>query len=148
MVDSRWHFEDFHVGQIVPLGHASVTDAAIRAFAAEFDPVPAHLDPDVPGGLTASPWHVAGVFMRLFCEVLLLRSTSLGSPGIDELDWLEPVRPGDDLSAELTVVEVKASRSRPGIGLTKFRSTVRRQDGAVVMTAQSWSIFGRREGTA
>ena len=100
---------------------------------AEFDPQPFHLDQDsaeaaLTGGLIASGWHVAGLFMRLMADSMLLDSTSMGSPGIDTLKWLKPVRPGDTIAARSTVTGARASQSRPGMGIVRFRHEVNRPE--------------------
>ena len=141
-------FDDFTPGEVIVHSTWPVTADAIIAFATEFDPQPFHLDPNAPetamtGGLIASGWHVAAIFMRLLCDAFLLDSTSMGSPGVDSLQWLKPVKPGDTLSARSTVVEVKPSRSRPDRGMVRFRHEVTNQAGEVVMALDNPILFGR-----
>ena len=143
MADKTWCFEDFHVGLTKRLGALSLTSADIAAFADEFDPDPARAEGDA-----ASGWHVASAFMRLFYDGLLAQSTSLGSPGIEWMNWGAPVHAGETIVAGLEVVEVKPSRSKPSIGLVRFRFLVTGPEAATVMTGESWSIFGRREVSA
>ena len=107
-----------------------------------------HLDPNaasftIYGGLIASGWHTASMFMRLLVDGLVKDSASLGSPGIDELRWLKPVRPGDVLSGRSTVVEVVPSRSKPDRGHVKMRYEVTNQKGETVMTMVGRGMFGR-----
>lgn len=147
------YFEDFVAGETLPLGSRQVTRAEIIAFAAEFDPQPFHLDEhaggDGPvGGLMASGWHVGALFMNMLCNGLLLESSSMGSPGIESLKWRKPVRPGDTLTASSTVVETRASKSRPEMGIVRFRHEVVNQAGEMVMWLDNAILFGRREGTA
>src|SRR5438105_1331408 len=109
-------FEDFAVGDTFPLPAREITRGNVIAFGEEFDPQAFHLDDDAPGtgqtdGLIASGWHVCAEFMRMFCDGLLLDSSSLGSPGVDTLKWQRPVKPGDTLSGRATVLESRASRS-------------------------------------
>jgi acyl dehydratase len=142
-------FEDFTVGEVIPHPAWPVTADDIVAFAREYDPQPFHLDPRAPetamtGGLIASGWHVAAIFMRTLCEAFLLDSTSMGSPGVDTLKWLKPVRPGDTLSARSTVLEVKPSKSRPDRGIVRFRHDMLNQAGETVMTLDNPILFGRR----
>lgn len=127
----------------------TITEEAIVAFAREFDPQPMHIDraageASILGGLAASGWHTSAIFMRLLCDGLLLDSTSMGSPGIDELKWLRPVRPGDGLTLHAVVVEARASRSRPDVGLVRFEFTVTNQRDEAVMTMTNLVMFRRR----
>jgi acyl dehydratase len=142
-------FEDFAVGQAIAHPPWTVTADQIIAFAAEYDPQPFHIDPAAPetaitGGLIASGWHVAAIFMRTLCDAFLVDSTSMGSPGVDSLKWLKPVRPGDTLAARSTVVEAKPSRSRPDRGIVRFRHDMLNQAGELVMTLDNPVLFGRR----
>jgi acyl dehydratase len=142
-------FEDFAVGQVLPHAPWTVTAADIIAFAREYDPQPFHLDPNSPeaamtGGLIASGWHVAAIFMRTLSDAFLVDSTSMGSPGVDSLKWLKPVRPGDVLTARSTVLEVKESRSRPDRGMVRFRHDMDNQRAEAVMTLDNPVLFGRR----
>jgi acyl dehydratase len=144
------YFEDFIVGEVIPLGSHRVTRAEIIAFAAEFDPQPFHLDErqgagSMVDGLIASGWHVSGLFMRMLCDGFLLQSSSLGSPGIETLKWRKPVRAGDTLSAKATVIEARRSKSRPEMGIVRFRSEVENQGGEIVMWLENPILFGARE---
>jgi acyl dehydratase len=146
------YFEDFSIGEKLPLGSKQVTRDEIIAFATEFDPQPAHLDEQQDGeviikGLIASGWHAGALFMSLLCDGFLLDSSSMGSPGIETLKWRHPVRPGDTLSAYSTVIEARASKSRPEMGIVRFRHEVVNQDGDMVMWLENPILFGRREGT-
>jgi acyl dehydratase len=141
-------FDDFAVGQVIVHTDWPVTTEEIIAFAREFDPQPFHIDPQAPetaitGGLIASGWHIAAIFMRTMCDAFLVDSTSMGSPGVDRLKWLTPVRPGDTLSARSTVVEVRPSKSRPDRGMVRFRHDVTNQRGETVMTLDNPILFGR-----
>jgi acyl dehydratase len=143
--------EDFTVGTVLPLGSRHVTRAEIIGFAAEFDPQPFHLDEQAPatalvGGLIASGWHITSMFMRMLCDSFLVDSSSMGSPGIETLKWQKPVRPGDTLSAAATVLEARASKSRPEMGIVRFRSEVTNQSGETVMWMENPILFGRRNG--
>ena len=141
-------FEDFAVGQVIVHSDWSVTAGDIISFAREYDPQPFHVDPSaiettITGGLIASGWHVAAIFMRTMCDAFLVDSTSMGSPGVDKLQWLTPVRPGDTLSARSTVMEVKPSKSRPDRGMVRFRHEVTNQRGEPVMALDNPILFGR-----
>lgn len=147
------HFEDFTEGQRLEFGdHPVTTDEVIR-FARDFDPQPFHLDEDAGrdsllGGLAASGWHVSAIGMRLVFDGFLHRAASLGAPGIDEVRWLKPVRPGDRLRLESVVTAVRASRSRPDRGIVSFDFALLNQDGAVVMRQSNSIMMGRRTGEA
>ncbi len=145
-------FEDFFVGQTIEFGHRLVDREEGLAFAKAYDPQPLHLDEEaakasVLGGLSVSGWHTCAMVMRMMCDEYLLDSTSQGSPGIDNLRWLKPVRPGDMLRVRMTVDEVKASRSRPEIGLVRSSWQVFNQKDEAVMSMEGWGMFGRRDLT-
>ena len=142
-------FEDFTVGLTIVHGSRTVTRSDIIAFAAEFDPQPFHLDEAAPetgltGGLIASGWHIAAIFMRLLTDSLLLDSTCLGSPGVETLKWAKPLRPGDTLSGRSTVTAARPSQSRPDRGIVSFRHEALNQTGDVVMWMDNAILFGRR----
>ncbi len=140
-------FEDFAAGDIFPLPSRAITEAEVIAFAREFDPQPFHLGAtatDGTGSLIASGWHVCAEFMRMFCDGLLLDSSSLGSPGVDTLKWQQPVRPGDTLSGRTTVLETRTSRSRPDVGILRLRQEVFNQAGERIMWMEHPLLFRRR----
>lgn len=145
----KLYWEDFAVGEIVEFGGHRVTAKDIVAFAREFDPQPFHLDHEAAegtllGGLAASGWHTCAIMMRMLCDAYVLESASMGSPGLDEVRWLRPVRPGDMLRVRRTCVESRPSRSRPAMGLTRFTWDLYNQAGDQVMTATGTSMFARR----
>lgn len=148
-MSGRRYFEDFHAGDVIELGSRPVTKEAIVAFAREFDPQVFHVDEEaakgtIYGGLLASGWHTGALMMRMLYDGLLRHTVSLGSPGVDELRWLKPVRPGDTLSARMTVLECIPSRSKPDRGIVRSLMEVRNQHGDVVMTTRGLSLLGRR----
>jgi len=123
------YFEDFSVGQELALQPHTVTRAEMVAFAAEFDPQPFHLDEAAAadtllGGLAASGWHTCALFMRMLYESWLKETASMGSPGVESLKWLKPVRPGDRLSGRSVVLACRASQSRPDRGFVTCRHEV------------------------
>jgi len=145
----RRYFDDLRVGQVSEHGPRTVSREEIVGFAREFDPQPFHLDEEAArrspyGGLIASGWHTAALCQRLVIDGIVNESTSLGSPGVDELRWLRPVRPGDTLRLRVECVETTPSRSKPDRGLARFRYEVRNQDGQVVMTMVGMALFARR----
>lgn len=143
-------FEDFEVGRSQEAGSRTITKAEIIEFARKFDPQPFHIDEEAArqsqfGGLIASGWHTAALCHGILVEEFLgSDSGSLGSPGVDELRWLKPVRPDDTLTVRIEVLEVRPSRSKPG-GLVKLRYVMRNQSGEDVMTMIANGFFRRRE---
>lgn len=142
-------FEDFVPGEIVTFGAYEVTKEEIIAFASQFDPQPFHLDEaagkaSMLGGLAASGWHSCSIMMRMMFDGFMNGSTSLGSPGIDEVRWLKPVFPGDVLSVRREVLEARPSASKPDRGIVRFRFELMNQKGEVVMEQTNPILFGRR----
>jgi acyl dehydratase len=143
-------FEDFPVGEIVEFGDRLVTADEIVAFAKDWDPQPFHLDAEAAmssqiGELIASGWHSGAMLIRMMCDAYLLDSASEGAPGIDEIRWLKPVRPGDRLRARRTTVSARPSRSRPQIGVIEFHHELSNQNGETVLTLRGPSFIRRRE---
>ena len=143
------YLEDFKPGDVIELGARTISKERIIAFAREFDPQPFHTDEEaakrsIYGGLLASGWHTGSLLMRILYDGLLHDTASLGSPGIDELRWLEPVRPGDTLAGRMTILEVIPSRSKPDRGLIRSRMEMQNQHGTVVPTIRGLSLVGRR----
>jgi acyl dehydratase len=143
------YFEDFPPGDVRESPSRAVTRDEIIAFARQYDPQPFHLDDEaatrsIYGGLLASGWHTCAIHMRLMWETFLKDTASLGSPGVDEIRWVKPVRPGDTLRVRFTVVEATPSRSKPDRGIVRSRSEVFNQHGEIVMTTRGLGMFGRR----
>jgi acyl dehydratase len=143
------YWEDFKVGDTAEIGSHTFTAESIVEFARQFDPQPMHLDRAAAkegffGTLTASGWHVCAVAMRLKVDAYLNRSKAMGSPGVDEIRWLLPVREGDVIRYTRTVLESRPSKSRPHIGLVRQRWDAFNQRGEQVMTSTGWGMFGRR----
>lgn len=148
----RW-LEDFHAGDVAEFGDEPVSEAEIIAFAARYDPQSFHTDPQAAqaglyGGLIASGWHTAALMMRLLVGHFIPPNASLGSPGVDELRWTLPVRPGDRLRLRVTVLEVVPSRSKPDRGMVRQSIEVLNQTGATVMTLRGMLMFRRRPAVA
>ena len=143
------YFEDFQIGEVSELGPVSVTEAEIIAFAERFDPQPFHIDPEAAvkspfGGLIASGWHTTALFMGMFVRGVLLDSASLGSPGVEEIRWTAPVRPGDTLRGRSTISDVQPSATNPRRGTVITTNEVVNQDGEVVMRLKARGFFARR----
>jgi acyl dehydratase len=130
-------------------GPRRVTREEIVGFAAEFDPQPMHLDEEAAratmlGGLSASGWHACCILMRLLADGIVLNSSSMGAPGVDEVRWLRPIRPGDELTLRATVLETRVSNSRPDMGFVRCLFELRSTAGQTVMTLTSSLMMGRR----
>jgi acyl dehydratase len=141
------YFEDFRPDQVFEFGGRTVTAEEIVAFAREFDPQPIHLEDreDGPfGGLIASGWHTGALFMRMYADAVLNQTVSMGSPGVEEIRWLVPVRPGDTLRGRATILDVRPSAKRPDRGTVRARLEALNQSGQVVMAMTAWGLFGRR----
>ena len=147
-IDDRY-FEDYVEGDVHSFGSVAVEADEIMEFAKRFDPQAFHTDPEAAkrtpfGGLIASGWHTVGLMMRLYVEHYLTHVASLASPGIDELRWLKPVRPGDTLSVRVTVLKATPSRSKPDRGAVTSFIEVFNQAGEAVMTLRAVNMIARR----
>lgn len=146
---AKLYWEDFRVGEVLAMGSHTFSEEEIIAFARQYDPQPFHVDPVAAKdsffkGLIASGWHTVAIAMRLTVQSYLTRAASLGSPGVDNVRWLAPVRPGDTISYRRVVLDSRASGSKPGVGLVRSRVEALNQDGQTVMTFEGWGMFGRR----
>lgn len=144
------YFEDYAAGSTYEFGPIAVTEEEVIAFARRYDPQVFHTDPEGAkktrfGGLIASGWLTAGLMMRLLVDNVISAVASLGSPGVDELRWLKPVRPGDELSIRVTIREARRSRSKPDQGMITLFVEVLNQDREVVMVMQSVGMCRCRE---
>jgi acyl dehydratase len=147
-IDDRY-FEDYTPGAVYEYGYITVSQTDMLDFARAFDPQPIHTDLEFAaagpfGGLIASGWHTAGIMMRLFADHCLSRVASLASPGIDELRWPAPVRPGDSLRLRATFVEARRSRSKPDRGLVRTQAELINQNDQVVLTLTAMNIIRAR----
>jgi acyl dehydratase len=144
----RW-FDDFAVGERFEFGAYTVSADEIVDFARKYDPQPFHLDPEAGarshfGGLVASGWMTSAVLMRLLCDHFIPPASSMGSPGVDELRWLRPVRPGDALHARSEIVECRPSQSKPDRGVLRARHELVNQHGEVVLSMVGMGMYRRR----
>ena len=143
------YWEDFKVGEVEQIGGRLVSKDEILEFARQFDPQSIHVDEaaarqSMYGGLIASGWHTCALVMRMMCDAYLLESVSVGSPGIDNLKWLKPVRPGDTIRAQRTTLETRVSKSKPDIGIVNNLWEVFNQHGEMVMSMQGYGMFRLR----
>jgi len=143
------YFEDFRPGETTLLGERVLSEGEIIGFARAFDPQMVHLDPEAArqsrfGGLIASGWQTCVVLMRLWVDEMLRESSALAGTGIDDIRWPRPVRPGDRLTARVTVLEATPSRGKPDRGFVKHHCELSNQHGEIVMTMRSLALFGRR----
>ena len=146
---AKRYFEDFAAGMVIEHGPRLVTREEIVAFAAEFDPQPMHLDEEaarnsILGGLAASGWHTCCLLMRMACDSFVLDSSSMGAPGVDEVKWLKPLRPGTHITLRTTVLETRTSKNRPEMGLVKALMEVLDDEGGQIMTLTTSMLMGRR----
>jgi acyl dehydratase len=145
----KLYFEDFTPGAVDIWGAREITRDEVVAFAQEFDPQPHHLDDaaaeaSILKGLSASGWHSCAIAMRMACDWFLLDTASMGSPGVDEVRWKKPVRPGDVLSLRRTILETRISQSKPDRGFVPMLWELVNQNGDAVMSVQATTIAGRR----
>jgi acyl dehydratase len=150
---TKLYLDDFSVGQVFRSGTRRVTEAEIKAFASEYDPQPFHLDHEAAkatmfGGLAASGWHTMALTMRLLVDGGAPIAGGIIGAGAEELRWPKPVRPGDELTVESEVMEIRPSRSRPTQGLMKLRSTTLNQNGEPVQVFVANLLVPRRPDSA
>ena len=144
----RW-FEDYPAGAVFTAGEIRVGAAEIVEFARKYDPQAMHTDPAAAaagpfGGLIASGWQTGALMMRMFADNFLSPASSIASPGLDELRWLKPVRPGDVLSLRVTILEARPSRSKPDQGVLRSLVEFLNQHGDTVMSLKPISLIRRR----
>jgi acyl dehydratase len=147
-IDDRY-FEDYVAGEAYEYGYVTVTEAEILDFARSFDPQPIHTDLGFAaagpfGGLIASGWHTAGIMMRILVDHYLSHVASLASPGIDELRWPAPVRPGDSLRLRATIAEARRSRSKPDRGLVRTKVELINGSDEFVLTLTAMNLIRAR----
>ena len=140
------YFEDYLPGSVSEFGSIAVEESEIIEFGKRFDPQEFHIDPEAAargpfGGLIASGWHTGALMMRMIVDNYLSKASSLGSPGIDELRWLRPVRPGDTLRLRATVLDTKRSQSKPDRGVVRTLTEVLNQNGEVVMSVKAMTLI-------
>ena len=151
-MDELLHYEDFPAGEVTTYGGYEVTADEIKAFAAEYDPQPFHLDEEagrasILGGLCASGWHLCAIMNRLNVDAYLARSAGMGSFGVEEVKWLRPVFPGETLSVRRTTLERRVSARRPDMGIVKFHWQVLNASGEIKLDSRGFNLFKVRAGS-
>jgi len=149
MTPTKYYWEDLQAGQVRDLGTVTPTREEIIAFATQFDPQPFHLDDaaardSVFGALCASGWHTFSMAMRLMVDKFLVDSSSLGSPGLENIQWHKPVFPGDTLRLHVRITDTRPMRSRPHVGMVRIVWEVTRQGDEKVLSMEGWVMFRRR----
>lgn len=144
------YFEDITVGDVATYGSYRVTESEIIDFAEQFDPQLIHTDPDTAaetdyGGLIASGWHTAAMSMRLIVDGFLMDAATMGSPGVDELRWPAPVRPGHELSVRTEILDKQPSETNPARGTAVVSIEATTQDHTTVLSMTAKVLFARRE---
>jgi acyl dehydratase len=140
------YFDDFKLGEIFQLNEYKVSEAEIVEFASKYDPQSYHIDPVAAaqspfGSLIASGWHTAAIFMRMQCDSFLSQSHCVGSPGVDQLRWITPVRPGDRLHGENEIIQLRQSKSKPDRGIVQSAVSIYNQDNELVMYLETTAFF-------
>jgi acyl dehydratase len=139
------YFEDFRPGEVIEFGDHLVTEREIVEFATRYDPQPFHVDShaaadSIFGGLVASGWMTGSIMMRLVVDHFISPASSMGSPGVDEVRWTRPVRPGDRLRVRLTIIETRRSQSKPDRGIVRVQQEMINQHGDTVMSLRGMSL--------
>lgn len=145
----HWYYEDFHPGQEIDLGRRTVSEEEIIDFASKFDPQPFHIDREaaagsIYGGVIASGWHTCSLMMRMVVDGMMGSSSSMGSPGLEKVRWLQPVRAGDTLQVSYLTTQVKPSASKPDRGVVWSKWVATNQHGEQVCIIEGMGMFGRR----
>jgi acyl dehydratase len=146
---ARICFEDFEAGSVKSYGPRLITREEIIEFATEFDPQPMHLDEEAANksmlkGLSGSGWHTCAIMMRMIYDGFLHESSSLGAPGVDEVRWVRPVRPNDELTIRVTCLEKRDSKSRPEVGLVRFNLEMLNGKEEIILQSSYSGFFGKR----
>jgi len=144
------YYEDFEIGEIIPVGYKTITREEVTRFAEEFDPQPFHLNDEAAakslfGKLSASGWHTASMFMRMYVDSVLKNAASLGAPGVEQLKWLKPVFPDDTLTGRYHILDKRVSQSRPGVGILYGKAEMMNQDKEIVMTFEGSGFMRCRD---
>lgn len=150
---ARICYEDFEPGSVKSYGPRLVTREEIIEFAAEFDPQPMHLDEEAASksmlkGLSGSGWHTCAIMMRMIYDGFLHESSSLGAPGVEEVRWIRPLRPNDELTIRITCLEKRNSGSRPNVGIVRFNLEMLNAKDEIILQSSYSGFFGKRNPEA
>jgi acyl dehydratase len=145
------YYEDLEEGAVEIFGPRTITREEIVAYAAEYDPQPMHLDEEAAkrtllGGLAASGWNLCCFMFRMTYDGFVSRTASLGSPGVEEMKWLRPVRPGTALTLRIRILDKRTSKSRPDLGLARMLCELLDESGTALAQQTSTLLIGRRPG--
>ena len=147
----EFYYEDFTPGEIVTFDQGrTITKDEIIAFAKAYDPQPFHLDDEAAkhsllGGLAASGWHTSAILMRLSCDTWINRTASQGAPGIEDMKWARPVRPGSTLRIRRSTLDKRVMGSRPNLGLVQFRTEMLDENNVCVADQRHWQLITVRD---
>jgi acyl dehydratase len=144
-----YYWEDFEKGQLIDCGSYSLTEEEVIEFASKYDPQRFHINKEsaentIFKGLIASGWQTCSVMMRMVCDTFMINSSSTGSPGLDSLKWIKPVRPGDILKTTFEVLETRALNSKPHLGMIKSKWSCFNQRDELTATVEAWNLFEKR----
>jgi acyl dehydratase len=144
------YLEDYREGEQFEFGEHLVTEQDIIEFATRYDPQPFHIDKEaasktVFGGLIASGWMTASIGMRLLVDHFISTKSSMGSPGVDEMRFVQPVRPGDVLKLRVSIMSTRKSQTKPDRGVLQFYEEIVNQNGEVVLSLKGWGMNHTRE---
>ncbi len=147
------YFEDYQAGEVFEFGDCLVTEEEILEFARRYDAQPFHVDPvaasaSIYGGLIASGWLTGSLMMRMVVENFISPLSSMGSPGLDEVRWLKPVRPGNRLSVRVTILDTRRSQTKPDRGMIQVLQEALDQDGQPVMRVKGWGMYKCRDAAS
>jgi acyl dehydratase len=146
---SFYYWEDFFKGQVFQCGPVQISEQEILQFASQYDPQRFHVNTEAAKntpfkGLIASGWQTGSLMMRMVCDGFLLNSSSIGSPGLESLKWLKPVRPGDILRTSVEVLETRPLNSKPHLGMMNSRWSCLNQNDELTTTLEAWIMFEKR----
>jgi hypothetical protein len=146
---SFYYWEDFFKGQVFQCGPVQISEQEILQFASQYDPQRFHVNTEAAKntpfkGLIASGWQTGSLMMRMVCDGFLVNSSSIGSPGLESLKWLKPVRPGDILRTSVEVLETRPLNSKPHLGMMNSRWSCLNQNDELTTTLEAWIMFEKR----
>ena len=144
-----YYWEDFFKGQVIHCGPMTITESQILEFASQYDPQRFHVSKEdaentIFKGLIASGWQTGALMMRMVADTFMINSSSVGSPGLESLKWIKPVRPGDTLKTIVEVLETRPLKSKPHLGMIFTRWSCINQDEVLTTTLEAWNMYEKR----